>query len=675
MSEGKSRREFLRQTALGTMGVSALGALAVEDVAQAKESASDASDGADSTATSGERVTQELPIVTNYAYDTPDQTEYTCDVLVIGCGFAGLNAAYCARSAGADVLVVDKGKPGYSGLSPWPGSHAFFDADMGDNAEEHLLLAKYCGEGCGNYAWAQAWIDESKDIYERLKGWGIMGSYTRAGDDGNEFFQNHDYQGYHEKYADQDRHMLFGKVLDDNGIPYIQHLMITNVIVEDGKAVGAVGFIVTTGDIIKINAKAVVMAMGSGTIFPGGFPMGTNSFDCEYIAYNLGLPITGKESEDYHWSSCYTPNSNFVEKAWVYLENIWPTGGGDGNKSGLDFAISEASNRFGSCKTGINGIQYFEVDPSKRSNDPAPWSTPGKAGSPLYGTDPDEMRSGKEESGTRFPTSKDTIGAPGMCCHCCSGVWCGYGDLDCATAIPGLYVAGDGSHALQWEGDMYGGYNGMTTSLVSIDGSHAGTAAAKYAADATLTGVSDESYNAAVEEIQEPYDIETGFDSSWARDILQSIMAPFWVVWNKTEATLTSALTQVEYIRDNVVPKLYARNPHELRLVHEMRHKVLASELKLRASLFRKESRGFFIRMDYPGRDDNYLGQVVLTKGSDGTVQVNLEETPDEYKTIDTSLPYLDRYKFFHYGELKALGLTDQEDVYTLADIDQKTEA
>lgn len=669
MGRSESRREFLRTASLGALGVSTLGAMAAGGAAVADEAAPAGGDGAAEAP-----VTTELPIVTTYAHDDPESTEYTCDVLVIGCGFAGLNAAYCARAAGADVLVADKGKPGYSGMSPWPGSHAFFDADMGDNAEEHMLLAKYCGEGCGNYVWAQAWIDESKDIYLRLKDWGIMGSYTRAGDDENQFFQNHDYQGYREKYADQDRHMLYGKVLADNGIPYIEHLMITNVVVEDGRAVGAVGFIVTTGTIVKINAKAVVMAMGSGTIFPGGFPMGTNTFDCEYIAYNLGLPITGKESEDYHWSACYAPNSNFVEKAWVYLENIWPTGGGDGNKSGLDFAISECK-RFGSCQTGEEGISYFEASPDRFTTEPAAWAVPGKAGSPLYGTDPDEMRSGKEESGTRFPGSKDTIGAPGMCCHCCSGVWCGYGDLDCATAIPGLYVAGDGSHALQWEGNMYGGYNGMTTSLVSIDGSHAGTAAAAYAADAEPASISDASYDEAVAQIEEPYGIEKGFDASWARDILQSVMAPFWVVWNKTEETLNSALAQVEYMRDNVVPKLYARNPHELRLVHEMRHKVLASELKLRASLYRKESRGFFIRMDYPGRNDDFLGQVVLTKGEDGSVQVGFEPTPEEYRTVDTSLDYLDRYKFFHYGELKALGLTDQSAVYTLAALEEKKEA
>jgi len=48
----------------------------------------------------------------------PYQKEYETDVAVVGCGFSGLNAAYAARSAGQRVLVIDKGRPGYSGLSP-----------------------------------------------------------------------------------------------------------------------------------------------------------------------------------------------------------------------------------------------------------------------------------------------------------------------------------------------------------------------------------------------------------------------------------------------------------------------------------------------------------------------------------------------------------------------------
>ena len=65
---------------------------------------------------------------------------------------------------------------------------------------------------------------------------------------------------------------------------------------------------------------------------------------------------------------------------------------------------------------------------------------------------------------------------------------------------------------------------------------------------------------------------------------------------------LQTALDTVEYLRDHMVPKLYARDDHELRLAHETRNMVTNAEMKLRASLFRTESRGTHYREDHPGR-------------------------------------------------------------------------
>jgi succinate dehydrogenase/fumarate reductase flavoprotein subunit len=73
-------------------------------------------------------------------------------------------------------------------------------------------------------------------------------------------------------------------------------------------------------------------------------------------------------------------------------------------------------------------------------------------------------------------------------------------------------------------------------------------------------------------------------------------------------------------MRKNVAPRLLARNGHGLRLCHEMKHKINACELKLRAALARKESRGgTFYREDYPERNDAEWSKYILQqKGPDG---------------------------------------------------------
>jgi succinate dehydrogenase/fumarate reductase flavoprotein subunit len=161
---------------------------------------------------------------------------------------------------------------------------------------------------------------------------------------------------------------------------------------------------------------------------------------------------------------------------------------------------------------------------------------------------------------------------------------------------------------------------------VSIEGDHAGKAACAYSDKVVLKRISDADIAKAKEEIEQPLTLKTGFSPTWARDVLQGIMAPYWVMKNKSEATLTAALTQVEYMQKNVAPRLLARNGHGLRLCHEMKHKINACELKLRAALARKESRGAnFYREDYPKRNDAEWSKYILQqKGPDGKPTMSL---------------------------------------------------
>jgi succinate dehydrogenase/fumarate reductase flavoprotein subunit len=103
-------------------------------------------------------------------------------------------------------------------------------------------------------------------------------------------------------------------------------------------------------------------------------------------------------------------------------------------------------------------------------------------------------------------------------------------------------------------------------------------------------------------------------------------------------------------MRDHLVPKLTAKDPHELRLAHETKNMVLNAEMRLRSSLFRTESRGCHYREDYPQRDDcNWLAWVKLKK-EDGKMKVLKEPIPKEWWP-DLSKPYEERYPVRLPGE------------------------
>ena len=639
-AEGMSRRSFLKASMLG-VGLSALPAMGMVLPACAEN---------ETPEQAAQRVTGELPIPEAAA---PEKTEYTCDVLVIGGGFAGLNAAAAAADAGQKVVMIDKGHPGYSGLSPWPSSHRWADPEMGDDLDALRTCINHGSEYIGNMDWYEVWLKESKGTYERLRDWGILDQYDRATETG--YYEKNDFAGYREAYAEHDRRTKFEAVLKAKNIEYADYTMVTNVIVENNRVCGAVGFHVPSGAIITCSAKAVIMCMGGGCYKPTGFPTGGDTFDGEYIAYNLGLPIAGKEFDDFHMTLSWAPGNAFLNNNWTYLDNCWLCGGDITPDTAISYATSKAKVMVLDRVTkAMNGLA---LNDGSSMEDMSTQSITRRGGS--ESDNPNEVRTGKNND-TMF--KGDIYGAAvGFGAHLTNGVFCGLDDLEGKTSIEGLWVAGDGMNACGPTGSAYPCGVGFTSNFVSIQGNRAGAAAAAYAAGAELTPISQERIDEETATIQAPLSVTSGFDPNWARDQLVNIMSPYWVYITKSEETLKAALTQVEVLRDKVMPKLQAANYHDVRLCLEMRHKILNAELSLRASLERRETRGVHYRTDYPYRDDeNFLCIITLQKNAEGGVDVARVPVKDSWKG-DLTADYKTRYTYYFPNELETLGLPAEE--------------
>lgn len=586
----------------------------------------------------------------------PYESEYTCDIVVVGCGFAGLNAAYAAKEAGRSVLVVDKGKPGYSGLSPWPSSFRWFDPERGDDPQAYRRAIQEGGDYISNLNWYECWIQESKGIYERLADWGILKQYPKASEAGD-FFQKEDFVGYRETFDRFDRHKKWAEVLKRYAIPWLEHTMVTDVLMQEERICGVIGFHVQSAQVISINAKAVILATGGGSYKPAGYPTGGDTFDGEYIAYHLGLPVAGKEFEDFHMTPAAAPGNVFLDNHWQYLENIWLCGGDIAAENASGYAAAKGNAMvLGRIRKAVYGVPAAD---GSEIQDVSEAQYTRRGGSMVYGTDPEELRTGKMTT----PTQAGALGgaATGMCCHLTSGVFCGLGETNGFSGIQGLYTAGDGIHATAPSGAAYPCGVGFTSCFTSIDGDHAGKAAAAYAQMIENAPVSPAIIQKKTEEIKAPLLVEKGFDANWARDVLQAIMAPYWVNVAKTEATLKAALTQVEYMRDHVVPKLAARTGHDLRCCLEMKHKVLSAEMKLRASLARRESRGNHYRSDFPYRDDeNFLCYIIVRKDENEKMYTEKISIPEEWSG-DRTKEYYERYHYYFPGEKDAVGWTASE--------------
>lgn len=577
--------------------------------------------------------------------EKPEVTEYSCDVLVIGCGWAGLHAAVTAKKNGADVIVVDKGMPGFSGLSPFSQGATYFLPDF-DEWEGSMLAAQRGGEYVANLDWFKLWLEESAQVVEENREFGFMEQYPTAKDSG--YWDSWDPKGYRTEFLSLMRQEKWMDVLAKYEIPVVHHTMFVDVTTTDGKISGGVGFHVKSATPITFRCKAICMCTGTGSMKPTGYPTSEDTFDGEYICVNLGLSVVGKEFDDFHQTASYAPGNYFYNNSWEYSENMGGSAIG-ATKDDIDDYVykktrSKITFRLNSVLEGLPPVDGSE------------WQSAFTGATTIisnqYGeTDP--RKTGYKRSRERV---RDVFGAaPGMNSQMSCGVFCGWDDTEGKTGFPGLYVAGNGIYGSQVNGAIF---NVQTNHPgCCIMGNHAGKAAAEYAKDLSLPEQDPSQIEAITDEIFAPSKREKGVDPNFVVEKLRNIMVDAGVHVVKSEKALTAALMQVELIRDRMIPMLMGYTGHDLRLCLEAKHKCLSAEMKLKANLFRTESRGMHYREDHPFRDDeNWLCHVGVYKDENGKVQCRKIEIPDAWKGDRTEL-HEKRYILLFPGEAEALNI------------------
>jgi len=197
-------------------------------------------------------------------------TPLTTDVLVIGAGGAGMYAALEATRTGADVILADRSLIGRGGATVMAQMTvaAALGEQTPDHWEHHFADTLAAGRGLCDEKLAAILCEDGPRRIREMDGWKV----GWAREDGHiKQVQAPGHDRPRCVYVDflstgpAVSKTLRTRLNDASGIRRIGDLLITDITVRDGEAHGATALHVTSGRIVPIAAKAVVIATGGLT--------------------------------------------------------------------------------------------------------------------------------------------------------------------------------------------------------------------------------------------------------------------------------------------------------------------------------------------------------------------------------------------------------------------------
>ncbi|MDR2055552.1 MAG: FAD-binding protein [Desulfovibrio sp.] len=529
------------------------------------------------------------------------------DVLVIGSGFAGNRAALGAAGAGARVLQATLGAGGSPNIMG-------FSAPVTEGDSVEIIFSDLMKSGLGmnspvlsrSYAEGTAelvadfealGVPFRKDAHGKIQPLHSLGTtYPRL------VIQYQCLTGNYIQKALNDR------IHHTDNITLRTNAMITDLLAEEGRVLGACGIDVASGEFLVIKSRVVVVAAGgSGRIHSFTTYPNDVAGDSMAMAYRAGLRVTDMELLQFEPCCFVAPTAI---KGFVNPTTFLKMGARLSNNRG-EFFVDDYSTI---QKDELSRKIYAEVMEGR--------------GSPNGGVYYD-VRMLPEEAVkiTHYVHYEPALRAGGVdiCKEISEVAPAGHSfqggvvvNPDCSTEIAGLFIAGEAMGGVHGANRMGGDAGGAALVFGKIAGQSVAKAYRRFdaPADARVASLAGE-----IKEIIGNASRREGENPAVFRARIQQMMQEK-VGLIKTEDTLTSALNELNSL-ETAFTHLSAGSVAALRDLLSSRNMLSTARMMAMGALERRESRGVHYRGDYPQRDDvNWSGRnVVISRGGDGKMR------------------------------------------------------
>ncbi|MCJ7596430.1 MAG: FAD-binding protein, partial [Desulfobacterales bacterium] len=231
--------------------------------------------------------------------------DLSTDVLIVGGGLAGTNAAMGAAEKGAKVIVADKGKIERSGDIGGGVDHFLAYLNQGedwDTRDAFLSYVDRIGRGTAHLSIIESvYCAELPDAIDRMAR--IGNPLTR--DDGT-FYRTRSMGQpgpYFINFKGKRLKPLLGKAVRKLGCTVLDKVMMVDLLTHEGTVVGGLGFHIRNGNFYVIEAKATIIATGNTNRLyenPRLNPFNTwlcpfDTGDGQVMAFNAGAALANME--------------------------------------------------------------------------------------------------------------------------------------------------------------------------------------------------------------------------------------------------------------------------------------------------------------------------------------------------------------------------------------------
>ncbi|HHZ82549.1 MAG TPA: FAD-binding protein [Nitrospirales bacterium] len=537
------------------------------------------------------------------------------DVLIVGAGLAGMRAAYEANAEGANVALITKVYPVRSHSNAAQGGINAALTDRGDAWEEHAFETVKGSDYLGDQDSITILSQDAGPEIIALENMGVIFSRNDDGRLGTRRFggQKKARTFFVSDFTGQAiLHVLFEQILKTN-IPTYNEWFVTSLVIEDGQCYGVVTMEMETGNVQFIQAKSVIIAAGGlGRVYEPS----TNALICTGdgmgLAYQAGAPLMDMEMVQYH-------PTTLKANGLLISEAVRSEGGHLYNSKGERFMEKYAPNMLELASRdvvsrseqteinegrGINGCVHLDCrhlgEKFIKERLSQVWEEAHTFSNVDMTKEPLPIRPGMHYQMGGVKTDNN-----GRCWDIGGGGWGG---------VRGLFAAGEAACVSVHGGNRLGANSLLDT---VVYGKRSGLAASAFAKDTPSKDIPSSIISKDDNMIKSLLSRKDNKDSVAAIRLEMGTMMNEHLAVYRDQKGMETALTKIRSLRERwkEVPVRNKGRIFNTTLINAMELGFMldCAEAIIVGALFRKESRGAHVRLDFPERDDENWLKHILT--------------------------------------------------------------